>query len=257
MLSRAEERLINALQQRKGRAEHGRFLAEGVRVVEEALASGDLDFAVISPSVEDNARGGALAAELERRGLVRRVSEVELNKLAGTDTPQGVLVVAHTPVHELEELKARDGDKLLLLDGVQDPGNFGTLVRAADALGVRAVIALPGTVDPWNPKSVRSAAGSTFHLPVIQADVPSAAAWLGANGFTLYAGDARGAAVRDVTFAGRAALVVGNEGAGLSDAVRSLNPTTVAIPMRGRAESLNVGVAAGILLYLLTERSHG
>jgi TrmH family RNA methyltransferase len=257
MLSRSEARLIDALKRRRGRAEEGRFLAEGVRVAEEALASGiALDFAVTSPSLEDTERGRALAAELERRGIVRAASEAELNHLAATETPQGVLIVGRIPEATLSNIVTGAADAFLILDAVQDPGNFGTLVRTADALDVRAVLTLPGTVDPWNPKSVRSAAGSSFHLPVVQVAVQEAASWIREREVTLYAADARGADVREVAFAKCSALIVGNEGAGLSEGVRALSFTSVSIPMRGKAESLNVGVAAGVLLYLLTEATH-
>jgi RNA methyltransferase, TrmH family len=257
MLSRSETRLIDALKHRKSRAEEGRFLAEGVRVAEEALGSGiDLDFAATSPSLEDSERGRLLLAQLQKRGIVRAVSEAELNHLAATESPQGVVMVGRIPEATLSSLVVGNSDKLLVLDAVQDPGNFGTLVRTADALDVRAVLALPGTVDPWNPKSVRAAAGSSFHLPMIQVDVSEASIWLAEREFALYAADAKGLDVREVSFAARAALIVGNEGAGLSDAVRALSFTSVSIPIRGKAESLNVGVAAGILLYLLTEGLH-
>jgi TrmH family RNA methyltransferase len=137
-----------------------------------------------------------------------------------------------------------------MLDAVQDPGNFGTLVRSAEALGAAGVIALPGTVDPWNPKAVRAAVGSTFRLPVVGSSWETAAEWLRREGFGILGADAGGgpvpASVR------RAALVVGNEGAGLSAAVRAGMDGLVGIPLRGRAESLNVAAAAAILLYELT-----
>jgi RNA methyltransferase, TrmH family len=138
---------------------------------------------------------------------------------------------------------------VLLLDAVQDPGNLGTLVRTAEALGVAAVVALPGTVDPWNAKAVRSAAGSLFRVPVLPATWKEARARLAGSGYRLLAAEVGGAPVAAVH--GRVGLVVGNEGAGLSAAVRAGVDGRVGIPLQGRAESLNVAAAAAILLYEL------
>jgi TrmH family RNA methyltransferase len=255
VLSSREARLIRGLRRRKIREQEGLFLAEGVRVVEDLLASGlPLKVGVVSPALEDTPRGTKLARDLEAACPVRRVPDRTLEELAATETPQGVLVVAQAPRWELGELEVGEAAVVLVLDGIQDPGNFGTLVRTADALGVVAVAALPGTVDPWNPKSVRSAAGSLFRVPVVQPRFDELAAWLDTQGFTLYAADAQGAPAEQFEWSARAALAVGNEGAGLSPEVRRAAAALVSIPIRGGAESLNVGVAAGILLYLLTRR---
>ncbi|MGH7553445.1 MAG: TrmH family RNA methyltransferase, partial [Longimicrobiales bacterium] len=169
MLNRGDEKLIRALQRRKHREESGLFLAEGVRVVEELVgASIDLHLAVISTTLEDTPRGRALAGLLSERVRTERIPRDAVAALAATDTPQGVLVAARTP-HWAPEVVAFDSrSTCLVLDAVQDPGNFGTLVRSADAFRAGAVIALPGTVDPWNPKSVRAAAGSSFRMPILQ-----------------------------------------------------------------------------------------
>ncbi len=253
MLSRSEEKLVRALQRRKIREAEELFLAEGVRVVEELLASGlDLRWALAAPSLEDSERGRALADRLERTGVLRRVGEGELNALAATDTPQGVLAVARIPSVELEQLVPGDAAVVVGLDGVQDPGNFGTVVRAADACGAFVVAALPGSVDPWNPKAVRSAAGSSFHLPLLQLGVGELVGWLRHHRFAILGADAAGAAIAETPLPRRTALILGNEGAGIGAEVRAALDGLVGIPIRGGAESLNVGVAAGILLYLMT-----
>ncbi|MBX6365616.1 MAG: RNA methyltransferase [Gemmatimonadetes bacterium] len=255
MLSRADAKLIRGLHRRKNRERDGLFLAEGVRVVEELARSGiDLRFAVASPSLEDTERGRALAATLEERGVLHRIGDAELAALAATETPQGILAVASIPRAELGEIVVQGAATVLVLDGVQDPGNFGTLVRSADAFAAAFVAVLPGTVDPWNPKAVRAAAGSAFHLPIVAATAGELLEWLGERGFAIYGADARGESVEAAPLAQRAALVLGNEGAGLSEEVRRAVDRLLSIPIRGRAESLNVGVAAGILLYLLTRR---
>lgn len=228
-------------------------MAEGIRVAEDLLASPlKVLWAAASSSLEDSERGRWLLDALEAREiLLRSVDDRELGALAGTQEPQGILLVAETPAWTLEEVVAApDPNVVLVLDAVQDPGNFGTLIRSAEALGASGAVALPGTVDPWNPKCVRAAAGASFRLPVVAMDWSEAAASLRNAGFTLLASAAGG----EVVPAGlsRAALIVGNEGAGVSPRLLADVDHTVGIPLRGRADSLNVAAAAAILLYELT-----
>jgi TrmH family RNA methyltransferase len=253
MLTRAEERLVRGLARRRVREREGRFVAEGVRVVEELLKAGlTPELAVISPALEETARGRRLAQALEGP-RVRRVGNAELARLADTETPQGVLVVAAAPRADLPEA-GQLGGAVLVLDAVQDPGNLGTLMRTAVAFGVSLVVALPGTVDPWNPKAVRAAAGACFRVPIAHVGPETLLAWSRRHGYTLLGADADGTAVDAVTVPERLALVVGNEGAGLTPEIAAGVAARVAIPMRG-AESLNVAVAAGILLYLMTRKA--
>lgn len=256
MLSRAEESLLRGLHRRKVREEEGLFVAEGLRVVEDLVASGlPLRFAVVAPTLESSDRGRALASALEARGPVRRVDERVLARFADTETPQGVLAVAEIPRRSLDDVVLADSAcTVLALDGVQDPGNFGTMVRTAEALGAAAVVALPGTVDPWNPKAVRSSAGASFRIPIVQPDVDSFLAWAHAHRVTVYGADAEGEPVDSTALAPRAALVVGNEGSGMSQAMLRRVDRRIAIPITGKAESLNAAVAAAILLFLLTRK---
>lgn len=253
MVSRAEAARITALQRRKTREREGLFIADGVRVVEELLSSAIvLRSVVVAPSLEDTERGRALLARVRGQCVVQETSDSELARLAGTETSQGVLVVAEIPVRRLEDLDAAVSAPVLALDAVQDPGNLGTLIRTADAFGARAVIALSGTVDAWNPKVVRAAAGSLFRTPIVYTGVDAATRWLRSEGYHVYAADAAGTDIDGFTPAARSALVVGNEGGGLSKEGAALADELVAIPMAGGAESLNVAIAAGILLYVLT-----
>jgi TrmH family RNA methyltransferase len=255
-LSRAEERLLFALRRRAVREERGLFLAEGVRVAEELVRSPlSIALAAVSASLEDTPRGGELVRRIEAVSPVRRVSDEEIRRCAATESPQGIIIAAHTPRVTLERLAPREHATVLALDGVQDPGNFGTLVRSAHAFAADFVLALTGTVDPWNPKSVRAAAGSSCHVPIVQAETHAGLTWLDHQGFAIFAADARGRPVEPLQRPARVALIVGNEGAGVSDAVRAAAAAVVAVPIRGSAESLNVGVAAGILLYLLTREA--
>ncbi|HEX6909468.1 MAG TPA: RNA methyltransferase, partial [Longimicrobium sp.] len=186
MLSRREERLLRSLRQRKAREAEGLFLAEGVRAVEDLLASPlPIHLAVAASSLGDTPRGQALLDVLaHERVALHEATGRELAALADTETPQGILAVAPIPSAGLGALRVEDHDPavVLVLDAVQDPGNFGTLARTAEALGAVGLVALPGTVDPWNPKSVRAAMGSTFRLPVVEAGWDDLAPWLASHG---------------------------------------------------------------------------
>jgi RNA methyltransferase, TrmH family len=254
MLTRKEEKLLRGLAERRAREREGCFVAEGVRLVEDLLASPlRVRFVVHASTLEDTPRGAAVL-DLARRTGVRTepLPAREFTAYADTRTPQGVIAVAESPETTLAELEAPPEPRagILVLDAVQDPGNFGTLVRTAEALGARAVFLLPGTVDPWNPKSVRAAMGSSFRLPLVETRWEEAAPWLRSHGFGIYAAAADGDP-RLPDRAGNVALVVGNEGSGISAETRSLADRVVAIRLRGRAESLNVTAAAAILLHAL------
>lgn len=253
MLSRSEEKLVRGLAQRRRRVDDRLFLAEGVRVAEELFDAGIVPrLAVTSPSLEDTDRGRRLADRLPGKAPVRAVSDGELARLAPTRTPQGVLVVAEVPRAEPPALPPTGPGTALVLDGVQDPGNLGTLARTAAAFGCHALACLPGTVDPWSPKSVRAAAGALFRIPVLQTTEEAVWQWLLANRFVVLGADAGGTPVREVDLPDRVALLVGNEGAGLSASGRGRCRQMIAVPMRAAADSLNVAVAAAILLYELT-----
>ncbi|MBV9108661.1 MAG: RNA methyltransferase [Gemmatimonadetes bacterium] len=253
ILSRREERLLRALVERKHREAEGLFVAEGVRAVEDLAGSPlAVRFAAASSSLEDSDRGAALLRALERRQVpVRHVGDRELRDLAGTEHPQGIVAVAAIPRDGLDALRVdAEPAVVLVLDAVQDPGNFGTLVRTAEALGAAGVVALPGTVDAWNPKSVRAAMGSSFRLPIVPADWDEAAPWLAEKRIPVIAAVV-GADPLPQPPPARAALVLGNEGAGVGEATLAHAQLRAGIPLRGRAESLNVGAAGAILLHEL------
>jgi TrmH family RNA methyltransferase len=226
-------------------------VTEGIRVVED-LVDSELDTirVVAASSLEDTERGRRLVERARVRGIdVRIVADHEVDRLSATESPQGVIAIAAIPNFSLEKLGgAKPPTVVVLLDGVQDPGNFGTLIRSAEALGASGVVALPGTVDPWNPKSVRAAAGSSFRIPIGHATWDEAAAHFRGSGFVLWGAAGEGEPVPDAP-PERVALVLGNEGAGLSREVREGVDRLVGIPTRGRAESLNVAAAGAILLY--------
>lgn len=254
MLSIRESKELRALARRDGREDSGLFLAEGVRVIEDLVASRvTVRMVVAASSIEDTLRGRELLHVAEERDLdVRIIPRHDFERLAVTETPQSILAVAEIPTATLGAIAAVvPPAAVLILDGIQDPGNFGTLVRSAEAFGVAGVITLPGTVDPWNPKAVRASAGSSFRIPIVPAAWPEAADHLRATGFEIWGASMEGETPPSPV-PERVALVMGNEGAGLSTPVRAGLDRLVGIPTRGRAESLNVAAAAAILLYEVT-----
>ena len=256
-LSRREERLLRSLAQRKHREAEGLFLAEGVRAVEDLAASPlPVRLAAFASPLGDTDRGAALLQTLEQQRVpLREADERALRDLAGTEHPQGILAAAEIPRHGLGALSVdADPAVILVLDAVQDPGNFGTLVRTAEALGAAGVVSLPGTVDPWNPKSVRAAMGSSFRLPIVAAEWAELAPWLEARGIVSVAAVV-GAEPLPRPRPARAALVLGNEGAGVGEQTLAAARLRAGVPIRGRAESLNVGAAGAILLYELLRES--
>lgn len=250
--------LARDLQRRKGRERQGCFVAEGVRSVEALLASPlTIEGVLVSDELTDDPRGAALRALAEARGLtVKGVSRGEFDSAASTESPQGVLAVAKIPAVTLGVPPAGSA-RYLLLDALQDPGNVGTIVRTAAALGVTATVALPGTVDLWNAKVVRSSMGALFVHPTLAANWEEVVAFLDAHDIACWAADTDGLVIdsseelRRDALPARLALAVSNEGAGLSPHVANRAARRVAIGMAPGVESLNVAVATGILLHAL------
>ena len=226
-------------------------MAEGLRLVEEALASGVAMRGVITAdSFRDGGRGARLLKDLASHAVpIEEVSDRTFATLADTDTPQGILAVVEPPHWPLASIEPSAGAPVLVLDGVQDPGNVGTLIRTAFALGAAGVVLLKGTADPAHPKVMRAAMGATFRLPTAPADEDEFRAWTLRTKTTVWAAMMDGTALERLERPERLALVVGNEGAGVRPAVAELARTQVAIPLARGAESLNVSVAAGIILY--------
>lgn len=241
------------LQRRKARERDHRFVTEGIRASEELLAAPvTIDGALVSPTLAATPRGAALRAALDaRRVPVQEVTDREFASAASTESPQGVLVIARIPRWSLDTLPASRATRLLVLDGVQDPGNVGTMVRTAAAFDVTATLALPGTVDLWNAKVVRSAMGALFARPAFPVTWEALEGFLRSRDIPLWGADAGGQPLGELSPPERLAIAVGNEGNGLSSAVREAAGRLVAIPISSHVESLNVAVATGILLYHL------
>ncbi len=246
--------LIRDLHRRRGRERRGLALAEGVRLVEEALATGTVvRGAAVSPALEATTRGQALKATLVSRGIkIEEVDDAGLDALTDTEHPQGVTAVIEPKKWSLADIRLTSGMTALVLDAVQDPGNVGTMLRTALGLGAAGVVALKGTADLTNPKVIRGGMGATFRLPSVGAAPEELVAWGRLQRAEIWVAATSGeAASRLPPRSSRAPvlLVVGNEGAGVSPALESAATRRIGVPLRAGVESLNVAVAAGILLY--------
>lgn len=245
--------LARDLKRRKARERQGLFVAEGVRTVEALMDSAlSVRGALVARDTIHEPRTAQLIARCSARDIpVEQVSASEFESAADTESPQGILALASIP-RTLPESLPRSGT-ILVLDAVQDPGNVGTIIRSAAALGASVTIALPGTVDLWNAKVVRSAMGALFTHSVTSLTWEDTAAWLNREHIPLWVADTQGEPLHDAVAARpkSVALVVANEGAGVSPHVAAAASRSVAIPMTAGSESLNVAVAAGILLYML------
>ena len=225
---------------RSARREAGLFPAEGPKLLEEAVKAG----AVVDTLV--TARG----TEAHCPGDPRRVEVPAdlLQSLCDTKTPQGVLFLAQMP--DTAPPERLEGDRWLVLDGLQDPGNVGTIWRTADALGADGLILVNHCADPFSPKTVRATMGACFRLPVYETEASQLSGLLERSGLPLYAAALREdtADLREADLS-RCAVAIGSEGRGLSPQVLEMSRKTLKIPMRDRCESLNAAVAAAVILW--------
>jgi RNA methyltransferase, TrmH family len=228
-----------------------------VRLVEEALAAGvPFRGALVGPDLSRTSRGSELIEDLARHAVpVEEIGARAFAQLADTETPQGIVAVIEPRRSTAGDVVPTPDAVVLVIDGVQDPGNVGTLIRTAHALGAAGTVVLRGTADPTSPKALRAAMGATFRHPVVALDDTAFIAWARTHGVTLWAGAVDGVPVHRA-LSGRAngpvAVIVGNEGAGIRPQLNAVATQRVAIPLAQGAESLNVAVAAGILLYEVT-----
>src|SRR5215471_7811126 len=231
------------------------FLAEGPQAVSEALARGGVVTELFLTAAARSRHGG-LAAQASRQGAaVHTVSGDVMAELAQTITPQGVLAVCRFVDVPLPALTAAAPRLVVILANVRDPGNAGTVLRTADAAGADGVVFSDASVDPYNSKCVRASAGSLFHPPiVVGSPLRQAAAALRQAGLRILAAD--GSAGRELDdlesgggLAGPTAWLFGNEAWGLPRELLALADEAVAVPIYGRAESLNLAAAAAVCLY--------
>ena len=231
-----------SLRDKKGRLEQNAFLVEGVRMVREALSS---SFTVNAVLLREGFVPDFPIPDSIRTYLL---PEHVFQSVCDTKTPQGVAAVLNL------QAKEATGSRLLALDGVQDPGNVGTIIRTADAAGFDGVLFSPECADIFSPKVLRSTMGSIFRLGFsFPTSLPDALMQLKKDGFSVLSSQLDGDPFYERKDIGSSfVLVIGNEGNGISDEVKAVATHRLCLPMRGGAESLNAAVAAGIMMYDLT-----
>lgn len=237
------------LKQKKYRTQNGLYLAEGLRTAEEAVAYKAVE--TLFYVATDDERTMSLLEDAAAQNIkLVCVSENVMKKIADTETPQGIIAVCKMRQPKLENLLA-SGKMLLVLDRVGDPGNIGTMLRTADAAGIGGLVLLKGCADIYAPKTVRSSMGSLFHIPVLsgvsEQEFVSAAKKAGYDLLVTCLDGADNLYKADLS--GRIAFVMGNEAGGVSETLLEKADKRVYIPMAGRAESLNVAMAAGIVMF--------
>ena len=242
------QRLRRLSRRRSARSDEGAFVIDGPTLLAEALDAGvPVEEVVATPACPADLLARAAGAGAD----VHEARAGDLTRVVDTVTPQPVAAIARLPVVTPAEAAAAAGPLALVLVGVADPGNAGTLLRSAEAAGAGAVLFCGDAVDPFSPKCVRSSAGSVFRLPVVrEGDADDALGALAVAGLRTVATVARDGRSYDEVDLGRpVAVVLGSEAHGLPDRLATAVDTAVTIPMAGRAESLNVAMAGTILCF--------
>lgn len=243
------------------RPEEERIGLEGTRLVSEAIRSG-LELEAILASASAEKALAALLVELDRPTLVLRTTDKLFASVAATETPQGIAALLRAPQFAFDDLLRGLDPLIVVLVGVQDPGNVGTILRSAEALGATGAIALRGTAHPYSPKSLRASAGSALRLPTLsELAAPIALAQLRVSGLQIVAASSpKNSAARDpheFNFRQPAALLIGNEGAGLPPEIERSADALIRIQLAEPVDSLNAAVAASLILYEAARQRRG
>jgi TrmH family RNA methyltransferase len=240
------------IKERHARYRHEAFLIEVPHLMEMAAASPDVEIKRVFFTEE-------FSAKREGQRLLRQVAKKEaqlietsghiLSKLADTETPQGIVAIVSCKIANLDKLSFKGIPFLVVCDGIQDPGNLGTIIRASDAAGADAVINLTGTCDAFMPKAIRATAGSLFNIPVVYSEQEILFQYLDSQNIKLYSADVHAqVSIYESNFKSPVAIAFGNEAHGVSEALLK-RAKGLKIPIIGKAESLNVAMAASVCLY--------
>lgn len=231
---------LKKLHKKKERLQTSTFLIEGFHLLEEAWRSNwVIEEIIVQENIQIPNWCKAFDIEIVTENVFKHISE--------TQTPQGIAAVI-----KMKEQTLDKGIFYLLIDAIQDPGNLGTIIRTADACGVDGIILGNGTVDLYNDKVIRATQGSIFHIPIIQADLHDEIISLKEKGFSIWATAIENAKkYNEIPTREKVGLILGNEGSGVDEFYIQLADEVVTIPIYGKAESLNVSIAAGILMYYI------
>lgn len=250
---------IRSLHQRKGREETGLFIVEGIRHIGEAVEAGmQIDNLCYAPDLLSSAYALELLEQQQARGTTCLALETStFTSLADKENPQGILAVVRKPTWALAQLSPSNFPWGVALVAPQDPGNIGTVLRTIDAVGASGLLLLENSADPYHPSAVRASMGAIFWYPVVQTSFADFLQWSKGNAYTLYGTSAHDSRdyrlVEQVHFP--LILLLGSEREGLSPEQRQACDQLLSLPMHGRTTSLNLAVAAGVMLYAI-ERTY-
>ncbi|BCB96726.1 RNA methyltransferase TrmH [Dissulfurispira thermophila] len=246
------------IKQKYARYRHEAFFIEGPHLIEMAVASPHVEIKRVFFTEEfSNKKEGQRLLRLiissikcqPPRDIFIRVSEQVLNKLSDTETPQGIAAVMSCKIARLDGISFKEVPFLVVCDGIQDPGNLGTIIRVSDAAGADAVIILPNTCDAFMPKAIRATAGSLFNIPIIYSGLETLFDFIESKNISLYAADVHAQmSIYEFDFKLPVAIAFGNEAHGVSEVLLK-RAKGLKIPILGKAESLNVAMAASVCLY--------
>lgn len=246
------KRIVN-LKQKKYRDKENLFIAEGVRLVEDVLKSkADVKYCFyVKSALENNRVVGIINSFNSAQIRLYEVSLAVYEKMSETNDPQGIMIVVQKNNYKLDELLTINNQFLIILDNLQDPGNIGTIIRTAEAAGCNGIIMTKGCADIYSGKTVRSTMGAMFRLPIVDnVCYDEILSFLKEKNIEIFSTEiVNGVEFYNENYKKSLALIFGNEGNGISDELLSKVEKKIYIPMAGASESLNVGVAAGIIMY--------
>ncbi len=244
---------IRALEQRKGREQAGAFFVEGIQAVWQAVDAGAvIETLVVAPDLLTSAAAREMIARQHAaRTPVAEVSASLYERIAMRENPSGLAAIVRIVFHSLESLIVTPASLFVALHEISNPGNLGTILRTVDAVGGNGVILIGDGTDPYHPNAVRASVGTLFRLPVVPVrQIEDALAWSRASGVSIVTTSARAAHAHwQVEYPSPVLMLFGNEGRGLPPEIVARGDLSVRIPMHGSASSLNLAVAAGVLLY--------
>lgn len=244
MLSIEERKELTSLKQKKYRYKHNKFLVEGVRILEEALTMNKLERLYYTKDLLSSSRKNQLINNANSKGVsIKKIADKELKGISNTVSTQGVLGIVIMSENHRKKIE----NNCIYLDQIRDPGNVGTIIRTADWFGIHNIVLSQSSVDPYNPKVVRSGMGAHFRLIILK---DYSLKKIKSSGFTILAADTKGKPIQSY-FPSKSmkwCLVMGSEAVGISKNNRPLVDNYISIPGSGNSDSLNVGVATGVFL---------
>ena len=248
--------LVKLRNSAKERKYSGKYIVEGIRMVEEIPFADFLELYITTDFYEKKVKGNdelfAFVNKADNNRKVYQVTDTIMKKISDTETPQGILATVKMKVKKVEDLWGEDIEKplILILEKIQDPGNMGTIIRSAEGAGVSGILVSYDSVDIYSPKVIRSTMGSIFRKNIVVTyDLVRDIKELKNRGIVIYGMHLKGTSMYETDLTGPVGLLIGNEGNGLSEEASEQADCLIRIPMLGRVESLNAAMAAGILMY--------